>query len=331
MPGMRTGTVKLVLKDKIDTWLKSIPDPDIRKLIQDNVLVTGGAITSLLQGEKPNDYDMYFKTREATKAVAEYYVKVFNDSNKLSSVNKYNAFVKEESINNINGETENRILIYMASAGVASEGQTRYEYFESQTDSETEQFFDSLKAEEGIAVDVEKRPIEVATEINNELSDKTKPRFRPIFMTDNAITLSDKVQLIIRFYGPIEIIHKNFDFAHAMACYDYSTDTLTIPQETYESILSKYLIYNGSLYPIATLFRMRKFMARGWRITAGQMLKVAFQISEMNLTDPKLLREQLIGVDFAYMRQLINAIENKESGTKIDSIYIAKLIDEIFE
>jgi len=329
---MRTGTVKLVLKDKIDTWLKSITDSELKAVIQNNVLITGGAITSLLQGEKPNDYDMYFKTKEAARAVAEYYVKIFNDSNKLSSVNRYNAYVKQESIANINNEIEDRILIYMQSAGVASETQTRYEYFEGQTDSETEQFFESMKnVEEEIAMDVEKRPIEIANEINNELSDKTKPRFRPVFMTDNAITLSDKVQLIIRFFGPVEKIHKNFDFAHAMACYDYYTDTLTVPQETYESILSKYLIYNGSLYPIATLFRMRKFMARGWRITAGQMLKVAFQISEMNLTDPKLLKEQLIGVDFAYMRQLIHAIENKEPGTKIDSIYIAKLIDEIFE
>jgi len=340
MTGMRTATVKMVLREKIDTWLTSISDQALRALIKDNVIITGGAITSLLQGEKPNDYDMYFKTKAAARAVANYYVGIFNSSNKFASINKYNAFVKEAVVKNCKGQEEERVLIYMQSAGIAAEGQGEYKYFESESDSTTESFFESLTKEDvGQAEDAEEeiyeafqeKPLETAKEIKEVLSDKSKPRFRPVFLTDNAITLSDKVQLIIRFFGSVEEIHKNFDFAHAMACYDYKSDTLIVPKETYESILSRFLVYNGSLYPVATLFRMRKFMQRGWRVTAGQMLKVAFQISELDLSNPAVLKEQLIGVDYAYMHQLIRMLESREPGTQVDSVYLAKLVDEIFE
>ena len=38
-----------------------------------NVIVTGGCIASGLRAEKINDFDVYFKTKEAVLAVAEHY------------------------------------------------------------------------------------------------------------------------------------------------------------------------------------------------------------------------------------------------------------------
>jgi predicted transcriptional regulator len=321
MTGMRNATIKMVLRDKIDKWVATFETEEIKDLVRKNVIITGGAINSLMVGESPNDYDMYFKTREAALSIAWHYVNRFNNANTLKSINHYKAFVKEEQVKNIKDETENRIKIYMKSAGIASETQTDYTYFESRPDSETEAFFNSIK----------KDPLENLAEIESEIRDSKKLPFRPIFLTDNAITLSNKVQVIIRFYGTPEEIHKNFDFVHATGVYDYSQDELHISKEIYESVLAKALIYNGSLYPIASLFRIRKFLKRGWRITAGQMLKIAAQISELDLSNPHVLKEQLIGVDFAYMQQLINLIQNREPGTRVDSVYLAKLIDEVFE
>ncbi len=116
-----------------------------------------------------------------------------------------------------------------------------------------------------------------------------------------------------------------------MCYYDYGSGELVLHPEALEAILSKTLIYKGSLYPIASVFRVRKFIQRGWRITAGQLLKIIWQINEIDLKDPKVLREQLLGVDQAYMHQLLRALETKESNQKIDATYIAKLVDEIFE
>lgn len=58
---------------------------------------------------------------------------------------------------------------------------------------------------------------------------------------------------------------------------------------------------------------------------------VKFRYMEHGMKDTAVLREQLLGVDQAYMHQLLRALENKEAGTRVDATYLAKLIDEIFE
>jgi hypothetical protein len=55
-----------------------------------------------------------------------------------------------------------------------------------------------------------------------------------------------------------------------------------------------------------------------------------WQISEIDLKDPMTLREQLTGVDMAYMYELIQALKGVEA-EKINSTYIGAIIDRIFE
>ena len=217
----------------------------------------------------------------------------------------------------------------MKSAGVAGEDQAPYQYFESSTEGDTDDFMASLQSEEISGGD---GSVAEAVAAAADVTDKNKKgSYRPVFLSENAITLSDKVQLVVRFYGEPSQLHENYDYAHAMCYYKYATDELSCPQEALECMLSKTLIYKGSLYPLASIFRLRKFIARGWRISAGQMLKIMFQISKLDLSDSKALYEQLIGVDQAYMHQLIRALENREPGTRIDATYLASLIDQIFE
>jgi hypothetical protein len=105
---------------------------------------------------------------------------------------------------------------------------------------------------------------------------------------------------------------------------------MVLPSDALQALLSKTLIYRGSLYPLCSMFRIRKFVKREWRITAGQMLKIAHQLSNIDLNDMKVLQEQLVGVDAAYMHELITEL-NKVKGQRIDATYLAKIIDEIFE
>jgi hypothetical protein len=325
MPGMKKSTIKLALKKKIDNWLSTVTDQTLIENIKKDVIVSGGAIASMLSEEKVNDYDLYFRTVETAKAVAEYYVSVFNSTNEIKTknfiLNSCKPEVKLKPIKNIKGEVEDRIVIYMKSSGVAGEGQSEYSYFENEEEVEADTFLDSI---------VSDNPIEVAEELLEETKSKGNSKYRPIFFSDNAITLSDKVQLIIRFYGEPNKILDNYDYAHSMCYYDYYPDNLVLHSEALEAILSKTLIYKGSLYPIASIFRTRKFISRGWRITAGQMLKILWQIKDIDLNNSDVLREQLIGVDQAYMSQLLSVLGDNKS-TRIDSTYLAKLIDEIFE
>lgn len=332
MTGFTKRTARKILRDRLQRFFLSIKDEELRKLVERDTLVTGGAITSLMMGEKINDYDIYFKTFDTTKAVAEYYVNEFNEKFHAGDDVKYKPAVHLTDVPNLHGDVEKRILIYMKSAGVAGEGQDDYRYFETLPEEATDDFMSSLKdAEDFYAVASDQVEIIPIVEDIIEQTKKAEHKYRPLFLTDNAISLSDKVQIIIRFYGTPEEIHKNFDFIHCTGIYDYASDKLTVTEEAMESMRTKRLVYSGSLYPIASVMRIRKFLKRGWKISAGQILKILAQVSKVNFEDPVMLREQIMGVDVAYMRQLINELKNREAGTRIDTTYLAALIDRIFD
>lgn len=310
--GRKKNGIRIELKKKIEDWIKSIDDEELRQVVAKNTIVTGGAIASMLLGEKINDYDIYLKTKEATKALAEYYVKKFMEFNgdKFNGMEvKYIPEVREEKLKNIKGTEEERIVIFMKSAGVASETQDEYRYYELGGMDDATEF---------------------ASTLAEEIKDDSKPKYRPIFLSQNAITLSDKMQIVIRFYGNPDEIHENYDFQHAKCWYDYDKNHLHLDPEALECLLSRTLIYRGSLYPIASIFRMKKFIERGWRISAGQQLKIMWQISEINLKDYDVIREQLTGCDAAYLFQLVDAL-SKTDVDKIDSAYVSTIIDKIFD
>ena len=152
------------------------------------------------------------------------------------------------------------------------------------------------------------------------------------YVTENAITLTDQVQLVTRFIGDACTIHSNYDFVHAMNYWTYLTDLMTRP-EALESLITRELVYDGSKYPICSIIRTRKFIARGFTINAGQYLKMCMQVSKLDLTDIQVLRDQLIGVDSAYFQGLISSLEAKQKtypGCLENQGYLAGLIDHIF-
>ncbi len=150
----------------------------------------------------------------------------------------------------------------------------------------------------------------------------------PLFFSPNAITLSNNIQIVLRFNGNPEEIHKNFDFIHATNYFTFKEGLVTNKQAL-ESLLTKQLKYQGSLYPLTSIIRMKKFIKRGWNINAGEILKIMFQISDLDLKDPNVLEEQLIGVDVAYFQKLIELLRDT-TPEKITSHYLNTLIDRVF-
>jgi hypothetical protein len=329
---MKQSTIKRVIRRKLDEWIESIESEIVRDAVRDDAIVSGGCIVSMLSEERVNDYDVYMRTKESARLVAGYYVDKFNaDNGKLPSAVAlpHNPVIREETRENIRGELEDRIVIYMKSAGVASEGAGQYAYFESAPERAADAFVETLRHTDELYDMVASDPIRSA-EMFVEKIKEDRGKYRPIFFSENAVTLSDRVQIVIRFYGEPDKILDNYDYDHCRCWYDYRADRIEVPREALAAILSKTLVYTGSLYPLASVFRMRKFIARGWRITAGQALKMMLQVSKLDLEDISVLGEQLIGVDQAYMHQLINALR-AEDPRRADVAYIAKVIDEIFE
>jgi hypothetical protein len=260
--GYKQKTMRKHLRNKVKEWLDTLPK-EIATLVSYDVMVCGGALTSMSQGDAPNDYDIYFKTNAAAELVARHYCH------------------KDIAITSI----EDGLNVLIPSTGVL------------------------------------------------RFPPKTKEmKYYPVIITSNAISLSDKVQLILRFTGEPEQVFSNFDFIHTHMAYDYGRNVFFKSIEALECIRTKTLIYRGSKYPLATIFRIRKFSKRGWDISVGQILKIAYQLQEFDLADPLVLREQLLGVDLVYTQELVYAITKKlTDNERVDYTYLAQLVDEIFD
>ena len=322
---MKKKTINAVITKKFDEWLGSIADEEVKKLVKKNTVITGGCIASMINNEKVSDYDVYFTNKETVLAVARYYIDRFKAlkpdapqimiftsddfTNKYSKLSMWyalqpDAVEKDDALAdfyelNSQSKEEGRVFLYVANfRNVASEKEIDLEGCENPLDEDVE-----------------------------DKEDKEKPKYRPVFFSSNAITLSDKLQIVTRFYGDAAQIHSNFDYVHATNYWTSEERKVTFNIEAYEACHNKELIYVGSKYPICSLFRMRKFISRGFTITAGEILKIAMNINEFDLTSVPVLRDQLIGVDSAYFNNLITAIKDKES---IDRLYLTAIINKMF-
>ena len=329
---MKRKTINAVLTKKFNEFVDSIDDEAVKKLVEKNTIITGGSIASMINNEDVKDFDLYFTDRETTLAVAQYYVNKFIEAHPNISIKpvvmtkdsfmKDNEYIQKLILKKTSEEDsltedeenylesfecfkdkfydEDRILIYISSVGIASE-----------------ENLDSFLEDNEDAVE----------KINENKSDTSKPKYRPIFLSSNAITLSDKVQLIIRFFGDADKIHENFDYLHATNYWTSKDKKLTLKLEAFEACHNKELIYVGSKYPICSLFRMRKFLERGFRITAGEILKISMNVNEFDLTNVRILKDQLVGVDSAYFNSLIESIKHK---TDISRRYLTAIINRMY-
>jgi len=166
----------------------------------------------------------------------------------------------------------------------------------------------------------------VSLKVNEKATEEELKKYIPLFFSPNAISLSNKIQIVCRFHWDNVQIHKTFDFIHATNYFTFE-EWLVTNKEALESILTKQLKYQGSLYPLTTIVRIKKFLKRGWNISALEMLKVMFQISELDLKNPDVLEEQLIWVDVAYFSKLIEILRNT---SELDSHYLNTIIDRVF-
>ena len=67
---MQIKTISKIIKTKLNSWLNSITDEELKKELKDNILVSGGSITSLFLNEPVNDYDIYVKTTDLAEKIA---------------------------------------------------------------------------------------------------------------------------------------------------------------------------------------------------------------------------------------------------------------------
>ena len=310
---MKIKTIRAILNSKFEDWIKTLPEENgFRDEVRNNSIITGGCIASMLLQEKVNDFDIYFTNIETAKRVARYYIATFLTANKAELVK--NNMPSDITIN----ELPLGLKLKIKSAGIVSESVDKeYQYFEM-TDP------DSMDTNEFI---------DTATDILKADDKEDKPKYRPIFISSNAITLSNKIQLVTRFCGKPEEIHKNFDFIHCTNYWTSKDEKLVLNQAALESLLTRTLHYIGSRYPLTSIIRTRKFIKKGFAINAGQYLKMCFQLSELDLGNIEVLEDQLTGVDYAYFYMLIEALKEqkaKDPNFRYNYEYIVEIVDKLF-
>lgn len=301
---MNSKNIKRHLNAKLRDWIGNIDDEEVKKVVEENTIITGGAIVSLLTGDIIHDYDVYFRTKEACVKVAEYYVEKWNKEHEDKPVSL-------EVEDGDNGS----VKCFVRSKGIADEeeqGGNKIAYDFESTAKEDEEM--------GVVSDKE--------EIEDE-----KEKYRPRFITSNAITLSNKVQIVTRFYGEVEEIHKNYDFVHCTCAWSSWNNEVFLPTKALECIINKELYYVGSKYPLCSIIRTKKYIERGYHINAGQYVKMCMQLNELDLKDVKVLEEQLTGVDTTYFLMMIEELQKHQEETgedKVDISYAMQLINKLF-
>jgi hypothetical protein len=287
-------TISSIISRKVLAWAESITDEALRSEVLKGTIVTGGCITSMLLDEPVKDFDIYFTSKDLAYNVATYYANIYNTTHNDDS----------RSVG-VEVTPDERVKIVISSTGVAG----------SVPDDEIEDTEDVVGGNDKVKEEASK-----------------KNEYKPVFFSSNAITLSDKIQLVIRFYGDPDTIHGNYDFVHCTNYWSSVDHQLVLRPEALEMTLCKRLKYIGSKYPLCSVIRTRKFIKRGWNIDAGQYIKMIFQLSRLDLCDIEVLKDQLIGVDSAYFARLITALEEYKANNDapITDSYVCQLVDKIF-
>lgn len=300
---MQIKTITKTISNKLEEWLETITDEQLRKEVRKNVLVSGGSITSMLLNEQVNDYDVYIKDQNVLMKLVVYYTLPFKEEIEILFGPEREQYITD-MIAAYNNQPFESIIGYKATA------------IRNLKDDQIKLTFNAKGG--GIKV--------------NEGIDKEAKTYVPVFFSPNAISLSNQIQIVIRFFGDDVAIHKTFDFIHATNYFTFESGLVT-NIKALESILTKQLYYQGSQYPLTSIIRMKKFIKRGWNCNAGELLKIMFQISELDLQNPDVLEEQLIGIDVAYFTVLIEILRDlkeKQQEEKITSQYLNTIIDKVF-
>jgi hypothetical protein len=108
----------------------------------------------------------------------------------------------------------------------------------------------------------------------------------PLFFTDNAITLCDGFQIILKDCGDPEEVVGKFDYVHCMGYYMPNKNQLNVTDETRVAATDHRLIYNVmSESPISSSYRMVKFIERGWKISRHEQAKLLLNVNTYELSE----------------------------------------------
>lgn len=87
------------------------------------------------------------------------------------------------------------------------------------------------------------------------------------------------MQVIVGNYKTAQDIFNSFDFTVCMAAFDFETEEYTFHPDFWPDVASRVIRFNeGTKYPLNSLLRIKKYMAKGYTVSKSQLIKMALTI-----------------------------------------------------
>lgn len=263
--------------------LPSATNKPIREDIIDHLVISGGAIVSLLSGEIPNDYDIYVDDVHVARSLFAYFAKVeqtYTDQRNITFT--FTVEAKEESKKYIWKDSQGKEISDRPGIIILKNIQTENPLL-SDSNSKYPPKHYHLRVYEDAYYG---KPIAGHEHVLTKSQRKQLqfPHYSMEHISSHAITFSDNIQIMTYCGSPFHF-QQNFDFAHCLSYYNTRTG-LVLNKLSLECILTKTLLYLNSSFPLSTLFRVQKFQQRGWSISKTEWLKIIYDINNLDLSDP---------------------------------------------
>lgn len=125
-----------------------------------------------------------------------------------------------------------------------------------------------------------------------------------------SVTKGMRYQLIVAEFGnPQEVIDK-FDFTCCMGAFVPKDRTFVLGDHFLKHSSQRRLCFNASAgFPICSLWRAAKFVKRGWKFPAIEVIKLALSINHLDLKTHGELKRQLMGIDTMLLKELTDTLE----------------------
>ena len=146
----------------------------------------------------------------------------------------------------------------------------------------------------------------------------------------------------IKIFGTPAEVFEYFDYTINMAAlvygididHNYDTEDFVLHERFFDDIMSRRLIFNiKTKFPINSLFRLKKYESRGYKINKCELLKVALAISKLDIKILSQLKPALLGVSSSVSNKLVAAIDleiEKSGDVEIDVLeWVCNNVDDI--
>jgi hypothetical protein len=179
--------------------------------------------------------------------------------------------------------------------------------------------------------------LEEQIDLFNEACKKTKSRGRaiPAYLSKNALTMNNGVQVIFRFIGDPKEVFTTFDYEHCKAYWRPDPLGLLLGKLVYEgrsqeSFAKNELIYTGNTrFALSAISRLNKFIKRGWCVSPSSLLSLALTAAKIDWSNRDALEEELLGIYGIENKTLKTILNLCSTKNKVDLDKVVQVLGEV--